>query len=318
MFESTFKNFSINFNALNERNTVSSGDILTGNITFKLTKETKISAITMKLIGKAHVHWSTSGGGGRKRRRHRRHFSAKLEFFDLKSVILKEDGALGGTTKLLPGTHVYPFTCQIPHGNFPTSFHGVHGKIDYVITVGISRPWHLSKDFLTELNFVNHINTNQPELWAPLSGHNSTTLCCLWCASGPIEFTATVEKKAFTPGETVKVICDISNASTRTATPKVKLLQKQSFFTHSGSRNIVDKTLTSQTGEPISTTSSDVHTEILIPIPPSAPLTISNCSILRVDYTIEASLCLSAAADVTVIFPIILYSIPTHNLLPQL
>uniref|UniRef100_A0A673CK99 Arrestin C-terminal-like domain-containing protein n=1 Tax=Sphaeramia orbicularis TaxID=375764 RepID=A0A673CK99_9TELE len=256
-------NFSINFNALNERNTVSSGDILTGNITFKLTKETKISAITMKLIGKAHVHWSTSGGGGRKRRRHRRHFSERHG---------------NSASNLLVG--LLNFCLELI--NFPTSFHGVHGKIDYVITVGISRPWHLSKDFLTELNFVNHINTNQPELW--VSDHCINDKLILLGDSRP------KSANIYNCCETVKVICDISNASTRTATPKVKLLQKQSFFTHSGSRNIVDKTLTSQTGEPISTTSSDVHTEILIPIPPSAPLTISNCSILRVDYTIEVGI----------------------------
>lgn len=37
-------------------------------------------------------------------------------------------------------------------------------------------------------------------LQCPLSGSNSTTLCCLWCASGPITLTATAEKKAFSPG----------------------------------------------------------------------------------------------------------------------
>lgn len=35
----------------------------------------------------------------------------------------------------------------------------------YTLTVGINRPWHMSKDFVTELNFVHHINTNQPDLW---------------------------------------------------------------------------------------------------------------------------------------------------------
>lgn len=48
--------------------------------------------------------------------------------------------------------------------NFPSSFHGVHGKIAYTLTVGINRPWRMSKDFVTELKFVNHIDTNQPGL----------------------------------------------------------------------------------------------------------------------------------------------------------
>lgn len=37
-------------------------------------------------------------------------------------------------------------------------------------------------------------------LQAPLSGTNNMTLCCMWCASGPITVTASAEKKAFVPG----------------------------------------------------------------------------------------------------------------------
>lgn len=91
MFGEIIKNFGINLNALNEKNTVSSGDLLTGHMSFDLKKETKISSITVSVTGKVRVHWSTSGGGGRKGRRSRKNFSGKLEFFNLKSVILQED-----------------------------------------------------------------------------------------------------------------------------------------------------------------------------------------------------------------------------------
>lgn len=94
MFLQTVTNFNINFNVLNERRTFSSGDLITGHISFDLTKETKITSITMALTGKANVHWSTGGGGGGRRRRHRRHFSAKLEFFNFKNVILQENNGM--------------------------------------------------------------------------------------------------------------------------------------------------------------------------------------------------------------------------------
>lgn len=148
MFQQTIKNFNINYNVANERGTFSSGDLITGHISFDLTTKSKIISITMELRGKADVHWSTGGGGGRRRRRQRRHYSAKVDFFNLKSVILQENhgmqsvrpfacmtglqtigpcsgeshsvcvplAATGERAKLQPGTHVYPFTCQIPHG----------------------------------------------------------------------------------------------------------------------------------------------------------------------------------------------------------
>lgn len=105
MFKQPIKNFSINFNALNERDTIYSGALLTGHISFDLTKKTKITSITMALGGKANVHWSR-GGGGRKRRKTT--VSAKLVYFNLESAILQENTAIGENAKLQPGTHVYP------------------------------------------------------------------------------------------------------------------------------------------------------------------------------------------------------------------
>uniref|UniRef100_UPI0037E8BCCD arrestin domain-containing protein 3-like n=1 Tax=Semicossyphus pulcher TaxID=241346 RepID=UPI0037E8BCCD len=302
MFQQTIQNFNIHFNSLNERNTVSSGDLVTGHISFELTKQTKITSITMAMKGKAHVHWSSGGG------KNRRSYSARLEFFNFKSIILHENSVSGMPTELQPGRHMFPITCQLPQGDFPSSFQGVHGQIAYTLTVGIHRPWHLSKDFSAQLNFVNRINYNQPELWAPLSGSNNKTLCCLWCASGPISMTVNTEKKAFTPGETVKLICNFSNASSRIITPKVKLQQRQVFYTLSkASRRMCVKDLVSITGHPISAHTSDVHNEIMLTIPSIAPNSITNCSILEVEYVIQVTLCISFASNnLTVLIPIIL------------
>ncbi|XP_035022661.1 arrestin domain-containing protein 3 [Hippoglossus stenolepis] len=309
MLESTVKNFCINFNVASEGRTFRSGQLVSGHVSFDLSKKTKITDISMRLKGQAHIHWST--GGGKKRRK--RNYSANVTYFDLKSVILQENSAIGESVKLQAGTHMYPFTCQIPQGDFPPSFKGVCGKIEYMLTVSIHRPWHMSKDFVTELNLINSINTNQPELRAPLSGSNQMTLCCLWCASPAITMTVSVEKKAFTPGETVKIICEFSNGSSRTATPKVKLLQKQTFYTHERvNRRVYDKNLASGFGQPIHAQTCDVHTEMMVLIPQSASLTISNCSILVVSYSIEVSVTVCSGPDLTVLFPIIVCDTPVH------
>lgn len=143
MFQKTIKNLSINFNLPNGQNTFASGDLITGNFSFDLTKESNISYITVVVAGKADVHWSRGSGGKRKSRRH---YSAKVEFFNMRSTILQNDGGMrrlvegelcfatsqllgswshslcvsfaadSRSTRLLPGTHVYPFTCQLPHG----------------------------------------------------------------------------------------------------------------------------------------------------------------------------------------------------------
>ncbi|XP_061585006.1 arrestin domain-containing protein 3-like [Cololabis saira] len=300
MFERAIKNFNIALESLNIENAVSAGDLLTGQINFDLMKETNISSLSIKLKGGVHVHWTT--GGKRKR-----HHSAKLKFFNIKSAIIQGDNAIGGGTKLAPGRHLYPFSFQIPQGDFPSSFNGPHGEISYKLTVSINRPWHLSQDFVTMLNFVNRIDSNNPDLWAPLSGSSSKTLCCLWCTSGPIEMTATMERKAFIPGETAKIICDISNASSRTVIPKVILQQKHVYYLHDRvQRRPLKWYLAAVHGDPIGAHTSHAHVEIMLDIPSSASLSLTNCPLLEVFYIVKVSLHINGSSDLTVLFPITL------------
>lgn len=83
MFQDTIKNFSISFD---ERNTFSAGDFITGTISFDLTKEIKISALTIKIKGGANVQWSTAS---RSENLRRRNYRARMQFFTYKSAIIQ-------------------------------------------------------------------------------------------------------------------------------------------------------------------------------------------------------------------------------------
>lgn len=90
MFQQAITNFNINYDVYNDSRTFFSGDRVTGNISFELKKEIKISTIGMEFRGMAHVHWSTGGG----KKRSRRHYSAKLDYFRIKSSILQDSGGM--------------------------------------------------------------------------------------------------------------------------------------------------------------------------------------------------------------------------------
>lgn len=128
MFEKTIKNFAINFNCFNGRTTFASGDLLTGQLSFELAKETKISYIMVVAVGKAEVHWSSSSGSGKRRRR--TSHSATVEFFKLKSTIMEVDGgtlsvsfALQlGLSKLWEKPHTLSFSFYF----FPLSRHRIN------------------------------------------------------------------------------------------------------------------------------------------------------------------------------------------------
>lgn len=58
----TIRTFAIEYDALNDRNTFSNGDTLTGRVIVEITKETKIKDVTVKAKGKADVSWTVSQG----------------------------------------------------------------------------------------------------------------------------------------------------------------------------------------------------------------------------------------------------------------
>ncbi|KAG5281528.1 hypothetical protein AALO_G00073270 [Alosa alosa] len=325
MFEETFQNFTINFNALNPKVTFSGGDLLSGQVLFDLTKEAKIQSIMMSMKGKASVLWHEQnrgpatgrrGGVGRNRRRQgaargrRRTYSAELDFFNLSHIVMQANDASGHTV-LPPGKHVFPFTCQLPQGDFPPSFNGTYGKIRYSMVVAIHRPWHLAKEFDTEVQFASRTDANHPHLRMPLTGSNAKTLCCLWCTSGPVSINAQVERKGFSPGETVKIIAEIGNASSRTVTPHAKLVMEQICYTSGrAKRKYVSSVKSSKDGQSIGPNTTDVHSEIMLHIPENAALTIANCQIIDVQYYVMLSLKISRSSDLEVKFPIALCGIP--------
>ncbi len=58
----TIRNFAIEYDAVNNRNTFSNGDTLVGRVIVEVSKETKIKALTIKAKGKADVSWTETQG----------------------------------------------------------------------------------------------------------------------------------------------------------------------------------------------------------------------------------------------------------------
>ncbi|KAG7481301.1 hypothetical protein MATL_G00065270 [Megalops atlanticus] len=310
MFQETFKSFDINFDALNERNSFSCGDTISGRITFETSKQIKVDSIIIVVKGKAKVSWVTGS------RKHRRTHSARMEYFTLKSPLIKENNvAVGAGSQVLPkGTHVYPFSLQIPQGNFPSSFKGCNGMVTYYVQVEIRRPWHLAKEFRTDLNYISHIDANYPQLLAPLASANEKMLCFLCCASGPISMNVRLERKGYVPGEKIKIMADFENGSARTLVPKALLIQEQTFYTLSrGSSCHVPQVLIKVEGRPVTPYSSDVWRDQMLQIPFNIPLTISNCQILEVAYYLLVRLCIPGGRDLEVKFPLVICSIPVYS-----
>lgn len=87
------ESLTIAYDFLNEQGTFSGGDIITGNVTLTLEKETKVQSLCVKAKGDADVRWSEKRGDKTKV------YSAHTRYFKLKQFLTAEgsDGKITAT-----------------------------------------------------------------------------------------------------------------------------------------------------------------------------------------------------------------------------
>lgn len=59
---STVKSLKVTYNPINETNTFTNGDTVSGQVTLEVTKDCQISSLSVKFKGKAKVMWSERHG----------------------------------------------------------------------------------------------------------------------------------------------------------------------------------------------------------------------------------------------------------------
>lgn len=59
---STVKSLKVTYNPINEKNTFTSGDCVSGQVTLEVDKDCEIDSLSIKFKGKASVMWSEKHG----------------------------------------------------------------------------------------------------------------------------------------------------------------------------------------------------------------------------------------------------------------
>ncbi|KAI8502209.1 hypothetical protein Bbelb_197970 [Branchiostoma belcheri] len=220
--------FSIQF--ANNMDVFMPGQWVTGQVVVDLSDEMKMRGIELTFKGKGHVEWRENkqvNDGGEPEQEEVRYW-ADEEFLDREITVLGKDES-GDNRTLDAGHHVFPFQYQLPQDGLPTSFEGAHGYIRYSVIGKIDKPWkfdHKTKRAFTVLDMVD-LN-QQPTAMTPLRGQESKTLCCLCCASGPIELQVMAERSAYCPGELINIRGSLeNNSSSRITKIKARLKQNQ-------------------------------------------------------------------------------------------
>ncbi|KAK3514580.1 hypothetical protein QTP70_021634 [Hemibagrus guttatus] len=288
------KNISISFDPLNESNTFINGDHLSGRVTLEVVKETNIEKLFIKAKGKASVLWTENYGNSTVVYYDKETCFKSIQYFIQEQKI--EDSRIVG-----PGTHVYPFTFQIPHQDMPASFKGYHGKVVYFLEAKLCRSLAIPKKDKVHFNYVPRGDMSVPDLM--MSQHEYKEKKMKFLTSGSVTMDVHTEKMGFHLGEQMTVKMDVVNNSSRTVRPKLILYQKQSFFA-SKKRSVRTKELLKEKGDPIEPSTKQTVTKVLN-IPADISISILNCRVLKVEYRLKVHLDIKFACNPEIKLPVV-------------
>lgn len=282
------------YDAINDFRTFSEGDTITGKVTLELEKETKIECLFVKGKGDVSVHWSEKHGDNT------RNYSAHRRLFKEKHFLIAEEHK----DAILPsGVHVFNFRIKIPQGNMPSSFRGSHGKVVYKLEAKLSRSWRMDRTDEQEIYFSSKSFPSFDQFMFPQTGSTNKEVGIF--SKGTVQMDATVDRRGYTPGDTVSIHANVRNSSSKDVTPKFSLIQDV-VYRASGSTKYEKNVIQKAVGDCVS---PQTHNEVrsIFKIPPNAPLSILNCDILSVEYRIKAYLDISFASDPSVVFPLVVF-----------
>ncbi|XP_022048384.2 arrestin domain-containing protein 3-like isoform X1 [Acanthochromis polyacanthus] len=290
---SPIKDLNLTYQALNEQGTFSAGDTISGTVSFILIKDTKVKSVAVKAKGDAHVHWTEGTGDDKKTyTAHRRYFKEK------KYCVPEKDSG----TVLSKGPHQFQFSFRIPQEDIPSSFMGSSGRIVYLLEASVSRSWRFPSSIQKELRFVSKSFPHIGQALCPQSGSVSKEVGTF--SKGQVNLSATVNKKACYPGDTLSAFANISNNSSKDVASKFNLLQK-TVYRAGGNTNVVEKSLFKSVGD-IIRPNTEATASCQVKIPDDTIYTVHNCEIISVEYYLKAYVDISFSFDPEVVFPLVL------------
>ncbi|XP_021460991.2 arrestin domain-containing protein 3 isoform X1 [Oncorhynchus mykiss] len=298
----TIKNISVTYDGMGK--TFSSGDFISGRITLELGKDCKIDYLSIKAKGKSEVRWTEHHNKTTVT------YHSKDKMFSIEQFIIREQKGQGyehatryDCNVVAPGTHVYPFTFQIPQQAMPSSFKGAWGKILYTLEAKLSRSMRISSKARAEFPFVSKADLGSiPELMIPQHGTKDKKMKLF--TSGKVGMDIHIERMGYYLGEDLKVVASIENSSSREIKPKYTLYQKDSFFAR-GKRRVSTKDILKELGEPIPPSGKLKVTKVL-KIPQHIVPSIFTCSNIKCEYRLKIVLDVPYARDPEIKLPLVI------------
>ncbi|XP_034752910.1 arrestin domain-containing protein 3b [Etheostoma cragini] len=309
------KVLAICFDSLNEHSlpAFSGGDLVTGRVVVEVTGDVRVRSLDITARGVAKVRWTESRNAGANTA-YTQNYTEEVEYLHHYDTLIGDERG-----KEAPGTspcpHQYSHVVSYSNRALATSFEGKHGSVRYWVKAELHRPWLLPVKVKKEFIVFEHIDINTALLLAPQAGSKEKTLCCWFCASGPISLSAKIERKGYTPGESIQIFAEVENCSSRVVVPKAALYQTQTFFAK-GKGKQIQQLVSNLRADALPQGKSQSWEGKVLKIPPVSP-SILDCPIIRVEYALVVYVDVPGGLDLSLSLPLVIGTIPLHACTPR-
>uniref|UniRef100_A0A668W0N7 Arrestin C-terminal-like domain-containing protein n=1 Tax=Oreochromis aureus TaxID=47969 RepID=A0A668W0N7_OREAU len=282
---STIKRLEVVYNAINDSNTFTNGDVISGEVRLEAEKDFQIESLFIKFKGKADVLWYERHG------QTTHVYNAKDKYFSVRHYFIRNKNdkskfAFHSALRARRMINSLPFCGLLCLFNreLPSSFKGAEGKIVYSLEAVLSRSMRMNTTRSIMVNFVSTTNVNTAS-WLQTPQHESMDKKMNVFTSGSVAMDVNLEKMGFQQGEGLKVVAFIKNSSSREIKPKYCLYRKHSFFAK-GKRKVHTKDLLKEVGDAIPPSAEETVIRV-ITIPRDMEPSILNCNIIKVEHKLR-------------------------------
>ena len=266
------------------------GSVITGKVVLVASEPIKYRSVYLIFKGRCFATWKE----GKTR------FMSKCDCFTIRADLLtgpvtgQPSPSPGATQFILPpDTYEFPFSIAVPSGHLPStylepfSFLGQkQAYIKYSFEARVDRPgWF---DITAELSVSIHdlVDLNMGQFTRPIRQSTEKTICCLCCASGPVNIEAMIDRSGYTCGENILVTLNVENHSRRTLPGTYAQLMSRITCSCRGRDRVTEKCVSKVTGRQrdIQPGQSDHWDQQPLAIPQGLLPTSTACPIISFEY----------------------------------
>lgn len=236
---------------------------------------------------------------------------ARETYFDNTTIVWGS----GQKAALPEGDNMFPFSFTLPP-NLPSSFQGKHGRVYYVCKAEVDLPWKLN--YTCEVPFsvsplvdLNDITDGNKKIVMEMQ-ESLASYCCF--AGGTIFVKATIDKRCYVPGESMRITLEINNTSSQSVRKSIaRLKQHVTYFAENTSAKDKIELGCVQFGS-VSARKSDSWNDVDLVVPPVPPTGLGGCRIIEVKYFIEVQVhCGNYLKDMIMKERVTIGTIPLQN-----